>query len=281
MTDPGDQMTLMTGLAADLALAGDRLARRDASRRRRARFAALATTGALVLGGATAAATSFWQPQLGDDRRGHPTASDSSPPQDQLDRFGVLRRAADAADRGEQTRYALSFVDPNTYTGIRTDYVRYLGAKPDGRAYVLISAESALGQANVLCLWSQDVEGGGVSCWTTDQILAGKAALLEIGMPDDSPPVKLRHDAQGRLRPVGGPPMSASKQRYSGLVPDGVAAVRLTDAHGSVTVDVHDNFFTALAPVEPLAGDRSPEPGDRPTIEWLDAAGGEVGTMLG
>src|SRR5688500_10995749 len=110
-------MTLLR-LSDDLAAAAERL-----GRPRRLRAPLAIAFGVLALGGAGAAAPDFWQPQLGDDRRGHPTASSSDVPAEQLERFGVLRREPTAGDRGQPVRSALTYLAPD-FDGIRTEGVR-------------------------------------------------------------------------------------------------------------------------------------------------------------
>ncbi len=270
-------MTVLEGFSHDLAAAGERLARRDLVRRRHARFAALAVAAILAIAGAAVAATAIWQPQLGDDRRGHPTASGSAPPADQLEHLGVLRRDQTDADRGAQSRYALSFQDPSL-KGIRTAYVRLLGTRPDGRGYVLIPVASWQGIRDALCLWDQDVEGGGQSCFSTEQIRDGRATMLAIAIPPElrRPRHPIKIGADGLPKNVPPPPMPVGGVRYSGLVPDGVASVELRNAYGAARARVHDNFFASGVAFNPADPNRRVQPGDTPAIRWLDADGNDV-----
>jgi hypothetical protein len=61
-----------------------------------------------------------------------------------------------------------------------------------------------------------------------------------------------------------------------GLVPDGVASVRVTNDVGAVTAAVAGNFFQAAIPSGTANPGGRVEPGDQPTVEWLDSSGGEV-----
>jgi hypothetical protein len=249
-------MTVMNDFSQQLSLAGDRLARREAVVRRRRRTTGVVAAGVLALGGVTAAATTIWNPQLGDDRRGHAVATADAPPPGQLERFGVLRRDQTDADRGAQATDALTFHDPG-FDGIRTPWIRLLGVHDGDLGYLLIPVASAHGKHDVLCLYAQDREGGGESCWTTAEIVAGRALLAMVPAPaapqisKDGTPV-----LPDAARPRG--PMT-----FLGLVPDGVERVRL----GEVTTTVHDNFFrlTTRDQVTPR------------NVEWLDGDGGRVG----
>ena len=277
-------MTVLQQFSDELFAAAQRQARRETAIRRRARLSGLAVTGALTLGGVAAAATTIWQPQLGDARRGYPTASSSAPPADQLADLGVLRRAATAADHGAQSTYALRFLDPSLH-GVRTDYVRLLGTQTNGKGFVLVPVQSygatdgaAPPVADALCLFSQDVEGGGISCFNTQQVLAGRAVMWMLRMARMAPrplapsgvtgsqPGGL-HFRREQLRPTttGGVGF--------GLVPDGVANVKLTNNQGSVTVPVHDNFFQAPFPSGQTGAPSQP---NAPTLEWLDATGNVI-----
>jgi hypothetical protein len=236
-------MTLLR-LSDDLAAAAERLAR---PRRLRAPLAIAFVV--LAAGGAGAAATDFWQPQLGDHRRGHPTASASDGPREQLERFAVLRRPANEADRGPQVREALTYLG-RQHEGIRTNSVRVVGEGQQGRPVILVPAVSAHGKPDALCLYAVDVEGSGGSCWTTQEIL-DRTAILMMGPPPPENPVPCDPREPGSCRP----PMSP--MTLMGLVPDGVRAVSV---FGSPPVEVRDNFFRAT--VDELTADR--------TVEWVE-----------
>ncbi|MEV4422244.1 hypothetical protein AB0L40_20045 [Patulibacter sp. NPDC049589] len=134
----------------------------------------------VAAGGIATAATGVWSPQLGDARRGSPTASATGVPDEQLARLAVLRRPATAGDHGAEVRRALTFISPQGIRGIRTDAVRLLAPAPAGArtagAEVLIPAQRANGISDALCLFTVDpTEGGGVGCYSTRQVLEGQA----------------------------------------------------------------------------------------------------------
>jgi hypothetical protein len=251
---------LLPSLCEDLAAAAERQAARGHTVRRRARTGTIAGAGVLALGGVAATAATIWSPQLGDARRGHPTASASAPPADQLAVLGVLRRPATAADQGPATANALRFFDPSVQ-GIRSDYVRLLGTQPDGRAYVLVPAKAYLSpdggptRADVLCLFAQDSDGGGIGCFTTAQVRAGEALGMSERLIDIGTPVPAGPHALG-VRTIVAP----GAQMY-GLVPDGVRTVRISDAGGTLTVPVSANFFQATLP-------RAIAAAGQPTVTW-------------
>lgn len=240
-------MTLFPEYAVELGQAGDRLATRRVVRRRRARIVAIAVTTLIVLA-ATAIAATHWRPQLGDALRGHPSASASQPPAEQLELFGVLRRDATDADHSRDVRYALSLFTPKGITGIRTDYVRLLGTDDRNLGVVLVPAQHAGDKRDALCLWLRDsADGGGWSCYTTDEILSGHGY---VGMGDSK---------------AGEPTPKNGKMTVSGLVPDNVTTVKYNGAE----VAVKGNFFTIRVPTP------SRETGP-PIFEWVDSDGKPV-----
>jgi hypothetical protein len=273
-------MTVLPALCGELAQAGDRIARRSLARRRQARIGGVLAVSAVTLSG-VAAAAGLWNPQLGDAHRGQPTSSVSPPPADQLADFAVLRRAATSADQGAQSEYALKLLDPS-FHGVRIAYVRLVG--PSG-GYVLIPVESyspldGTSETNALCLFARDpVDGGGLSCYTTQQILQGQAVDTLL-TPAAGPITGTKHQSDGthlvtangsHVIVSNGPAMIAGGIT-SGLVPDGVARVRLTNSDGTVTVAVHDNLYEAAIPDGTSGGTRHPLGGPL-TAEWLDAQG--------
>jgi hypothetical protein len=278
-------MTVLDALSNDLAAASERLARRELALRRRARVAAIAVTGVLALGGAGAAASSLWSPRLGDDRIGHPSESSSPPPSDQLAQLGVLRRAQTDADRGASSLAALRDSGSDEFKGVRTDYVRLLATGDKGEGFVLVpvqryGADAGAGSIeNALCLFAQDpADGFGISCFSTEQVLSGRALMGTRPTPQMVPGGAPVVDATGkptarRMRPaiVGMNPPSSTPMQLFGMVPDAVASVQIAHAGGdTVTASVHDNFFDAKLP----GSDVSKGP---PEIRWLDASGRMVG----
>ena len=246
---------LLEPLSTELAVAGERLARRSARRRRRARLAAVVVVALLGLIG-TAAATGrfFWQPELGNDSQGHPTASASDVPAAQLALLGVLRREQNDTDRGAAGRYAARWLGTE-FRGVRTDSIRVLT-----NGAVLFSAEHGPSGDDSLCLFLADKEAGGMGCFTTDQLRRRGAAIVTIPPPNIKFKTKngklVLHD--GQPVPLPGSKPSPEPARVIGLVPDGVAAVRF----GDLTVPVHENAYDAHMP-----------PGVTPVATPLDGAG--------
>jgi hypothetical protein len=205
---------------------------------------------ALLVGVPTAVATvGGWNPF--DDpgaNRHFPAPSTSQRPLDPelVATLGVLRRPQTDADRSPQaSRGASTFRLPG-YKGVRLDGIRLVDAQ---RGIVLVPFEripvptDSQGRplpgfdpatySNAACLFERTSDGyGGIGCHTAGKIRAGRA-------------------------------ISSGSGSVSGLVPDGVARVRLI--HGSDTTEapVENNFFAADAP-QPTA------------VEWLGPDGALV-----
>lgn len=218
---------------------------RDAPKRGHARWRrrpALTFAVVLTVSAATAAtaATGLWSPVLGDDQRGHPTTAVDDVPADQLQRFGVLRRAAAEVDRDAETRSALAYLDPSL-EGVRVQRIRTIQGLPGSGRYLLIPAALANGKVrDALCLYALDAHGGGMSCWSTQQIVDGEAVIYAIR----------------RANPSTNAPAVA---KVTGLVPDGVQTVQ---ASTGARADVHDNAF-ALTTELPRGA----------SLTWLDRDG--------
>jgi hypothetical protein len=237
----------------------------------------MVVVGLLALGAVTAAATTLWNPQLGDDRRGHPVAADSSPPADQLERLAVLRRDATAEDHGEEVRFALSRFSPEV-GAIRTDFVRLLGTYDGGLGVVLVPAVSAKKKRDKLCLSMRDAEDGtGIGCYTTSDVLAGHALIGLIDAPPLDPeaqanlqtPANVRKalETAPKLHRLPKSVLPGGPMTVIGLVPDGVARVRWNSAE----VIVKNNFFTLTGPE---SGTRRSD--GAPALEWFDSDGKPV-----
>lgn len=130
--------------------------RRDAPQpvtpvRRRPAVVLAGTLAAISLAGVAAAATGLWNPSLGDDQRGRPTASQSEVPGEQLDRLSILRRPANATDRDATTESALRFLN-SRYEGVRTQRIRAAQPAPAGQRYLLVPVERSDGITDALCL---------------------------------------------------------------------------------------------------------------------------------
>jgi hypothetical protein len=235
---------LLDSLSVELAAAGERLARRGARRRRRARLAATVAVALLgLVGAAFATGTFFWQPQLGNDSQGHPTASPSAVPPAQLDVLSVLRRPQTDSDRGAAAQYAARWLGAE-FRGVRTNSIRLLS-----NGAVLFSAEHGPAGDNSLCLFLADTEAGGFTCVGTDQLRRSGAALITMPAPNIKFQTK---DGKLALRdghpiPVTGSKPSPQPARVIGIVPDGIAAIRF--ANTTVPVD-HNAYEAHLAPGE-------------------------------
>ncbi len=204
--------------------------------------------------GAAAAATGLWSPSLGDDHRGHPTVATSDVPEEQLQRFEVLRRPADDTDRDAITQRALRELD-TSFQGVRTQRIRAVHGGPAGRRYLIVPVErTESGVEDALCLYTVDEEGGGVSCWSTQQILHGEAVLDALAANRDARP-RSASDPQS-LRPTTAGAVAI------GLVPDGVETVVSSTGERA---EVHENAYelTTKAP-------------GRTLVAWLDSHGREV-----
>jgi hypothetical protein len=235
---------LLDSLSVELAAAGERQARRVARRRRRARLAAAVAVALLgLIGAAVATGAFFWQPQLGNESQGHPTASPSDVPAAQLEVLSVLRRPQTEPDRGAASQYAARWLGTE-FRGVRTNSIRLLS-----NGAVLFSAEHGPAGDNSLCLFLADTEAGGFTCVGTDQLRRSGAALITVPRPNIKFQTKdgklVLHD--GHPVPVPGSKPSPQPARVIGIVPDGVAAIRF----GDTTVPVDDNAYDAhLAPGE-------------------------------
>jgi hypothetical protein len=204
--------------------------------------------------GVAGAATRPWSPTLGSDHFDElrPSASSTGPPSRQLQILGVLRREQTPTDRSAASDAALRYLTGRTSQGVRIAYVRSVA---EGQA-VLIPVASvtrhAIRLTDALCVFFGDPTGdGGVrSCWTTDDVVAGRA-----------------RNSLGRL--------------VYGMVPDGISRVRLTFVGAQVVeAPVQDNFFVLSAPPAPT---HRPDAAAAATIRqvvWLDGAGFPAGPPL-
>lgn len=277
-------MTVLPDLSAQLIEAATR--RLDTPRiapppraARRARLGLIAV-GAVLTSGTALAATGVWSPPLGDDHRPHPTISATAVPADQAATLAVLRRPQAAADRGATVRQVLRFLDRRSVDGVRTDAVRLLSTAD--RGYVLIPVvkgtnHTAGGQ---LCLFAVDVEGSGFSCFSTQQVLSGRAVLMSMQLADPTPAEraafrKAAKEAHGKSFTVpGARPRQQGPTTLAGLMPDGVSTVQTQTASGVVRAPVAHNFFVLKVPL-PRDATFAPRTGP---LRWLDAAGRQIGT---
>lgn len=225
--------------------------------------------GASVGGLAYAAATTLWQPPLGNGPAGSATATASPVPAEQLRALGVLRRAQTELDRNVTTRYALQFNAAGER--VRTNAVRRLATGTSGGAIVLVPYErrvttmwgdpqspkpEALG--DVLCLnYLDPFASAGVKCGTLNDVIAGKMGM-GMGNPECVTPEQRRSHAEAQAqerrwarlerRPAQTLPCRRARDEkdvthWVGVVPDGVASVKLGKRPNSRVVPVHDNVF--------------------------------------
>jgi len=206
---------------------------------------------ALLIGVPAATATvAGWNPF--DDPERNPRLPAPATSQQAVDpelaaTLGVLRREQTDADRGVATKKAArAFSATAGYRGAQLDGVRLLDAErgivlipfergpvplgPDGKP---VPGFDPASYTNVACLFKQTGDGfAGVGCHSADKIRGGRA-------------------------------ISAGSGRVTGLVPDGVARVRLGGGQ-KVEADVQNNLWVA-------EGAGSPR-----TIEWLADDGSVV-----
>ncbi|MEN0015988.1 MAG: hypothetical protein AAGC46_21660, partial [Solirubrobacteraceae bacterium] len=225
-----------------------------------------------------AASRYLWSPPLGtalDVEPGEalPKATASSLPPDQSAAFAVLRRAQTDLDRNVSSRLALTMTGGHEV--IRTNAVRRLATGLNGGAAVLIpfaqkrgidirAHPNAAGELPVttrrdeVCIeYVGGFEDAGVVCANTDEMLAGKLSIGESD-PQCIQPIQLRDfaKAQRTERAMAAeerrPPIEMACQRTAdapmhtytvGLVPDGVAAIRLGDGPRARVIHVHDNAW--------------------------------------
>ena len=233
-------MNLLDPLPHHLARAAEELVQRKARRGRRGKVAGIAIGGALLFGGVAAAASTFWQPLLGDEQRGQPQPSISRPPADQIDQFGVLRRKPTPADRGGVAQAALRLLSPANVEGVRTDYVRVVGGAP-GPAVAIVPAVASGDKTDVICLFvTGAADSGGLGCFDEADISAGKGVVQSGDGPDRVVGPPRKYGERSEILPIA--PGSGSLTSF-GLVPDGVARVR----QGDVETAVQDNVFRIRA----------------------------------
>jgi hypothetical protein len=209
----------------------NRLARRLQVPRRRGPAIALA---ALIVAVPTAAATvAGWNPfddPGANPRFPAPSTSNRDLDPDLLATLGVLRRAQTDTDRGPKgSRGAAAFRLPG-YKGVKLDGIRLVDEE---RGVVLVPFEripvpsDSQGRplpgfdpatyTNAVCLFERTSDGfAGIGCHTAGKIRAGRA-------------------------------LSTGSGKVSGLVPDGVAEVRLIHGDDATAAAVHDNYFSADA----------------------------------
>jgi len=219
-----------------------RFARRVVPRRR----GPVVVLAALLIGVPAAAATvGVWDP-FDDDagrspRNPAPSASQRAAAPELVATLGVLRRDQTDADRGIDTKTAARAYSASAgYRGAQLKSVRLLDAErgivlipfergavpldPQGRPSPAFAPET---YTNVACLFEQTGDGfAGIGCHSAQKIKLGRA-------------------------------ISSGSGRVTGLVPDGVARVRLVRGDRTSEAPVQDNLFVAEGAEPPLQ------------VEWL------------
>lgn len=192
------------------------------------RRAAVLSVGVLVAGGTAVAATTPWDPILGnDDVGGHATAATTTLPAEQAAALGVLRREQTDADRSAGTRALLNVLGPEQIGGVHTDGIRLL--QQDGQdVSILVPTQRADDRRNVLCVVTRQGPGANSEHGSIGQRCSTPAEI-----------------ADGRA--VGGA-QYAGELGVGGLVPDGVDRVEIPLTGGpTLTADVHNNYFLLTA----------------------------------
>lgn len=239
--------------------------------------------GGALAGGVAYASQGLWSPVMGDDNRGRPTANDSPLPPELLERYAVLRREQTEADRGPGSRDALRWQSRGV---IQTNAVRRLGTGYEKTAIVLIPLARKHGApgdpttTRTLCLWQQDPkEAGGMACSPVDRAIREGVMMYSAEPPKLSKADRRRvaaafraaqrrqsRDGRGKFVRLPMRLVAGGKAHIVGLVPDGVAQVRIGEGTHAVTVPVKNNVYLADRPEQYL----------QPLV-WLDGGGKAVG----
>ncbi len=300
-------MSLLPGLEAQLLDAATRTdpAYRPVQIRRRSRLrrpghgraGLYSVIGLLVFSGGAYASRGLWQPVLGNDATGHPTATHDAPPNRQLTHLSVLRRPQTDADRGIASSAALKAFRPQD-GAIRTAAVRQLATLPNGAIAVLVPVDQRRANDTAyarrddakLCLavvptrgpmdppicgpTSQVLVGEGLSVdvWNplTEQQERGRAAAIRKAQRAGRLPVVTDPDASVRVDDDVVAEIEAATYATGGrgdrfvvnVVPDIVRAVRFFDLPGKPEVPVRGNVVV-----------RQLEAGQSGATSWLDAKG--------
>jgi hypothetical protein len=171
------------------------------------------------------AITQPWRPILGRGPGGAPLGISQTPvPGDAVSALALLRRPQDAADRGPITQQLLRGVGQE-FAGVRLNSVRLVTLAP-GHHAVVISAE-AIGRPA-----AGQIDGRNPIClvWSYGGVCGPASGVQTTGIFGTAGPEVL------------------------GIVPDGVASVKLTfAARQTLTATAHDNtFYVTDAPTTSL-----------------------------
>ena len=218
--------------------------------------------GALLLVAAPALAViAPWQPTLQRPGIDNPVTVDSSPVVESArDALAVLRRPQTPADR-EQTASLLSVVG----TGNQVDHVQTDGIRAVAKGWALVPAKSvktgpAQASPDMLCL----TNGQGIGCSPASSVSENGLGIVSA---------------------------SSTRTKLSAIVPDGVAAVRVTPAGGTpIEANVTSNFYSVSIPQTAPPRTIAAPPGYKggpviqgppvpvhTTVEWLDASRKVIG----
>lgn len=312
---------LVPGLGASLARRAEERAEARSGRRRHRLKVGFATLGAAALLSSGAyAARGLWQPELGrptDAAAERPVADDAPPAELALRHLAPLRREQNDADRGTASQAVLQISAARMK--VLTDSVRRLGEVPEVGTVVLVPMQRARSGEHVLCVavdGGKGIESRSRACSNVERFLDGGVVFgIGVPLPDDLEDKlaaarkeqfelrqrqfaqRQRHDGDGAKGVYFTTPpvlqqrlVAEAKLDVIGVVPDGVAKVRLTKDgkvfpvegnlfHGRVReadsgnlaatfLDAHDN------PLPPLV---APKPVEPPTAEDF----GRLGVALG
>ena len=254
-------MTFIDSYEKQLVEAAER--QRDASLRHRARRFRVAVPrrrgpvvvlAALLIGVPAATATvAGWSPFDDAERSPRlpaPSSSQDGAAPELVATLAVLRRDQTDADRGVDTKKAARAFGATAGSGYRGAQLKGIRVLDRDRGIVLIPFERGpvpldpqgrpvpgfdpASYTNVACLFEQSGDGfAGIGCHSADKIRSGRA-------------------------------ISSGSGRVTGLVPDGVATVRLGRGSQGTDAAVRDNLFVAEGVDAPRA------------IEWLAEDGSTV-----
>jgi hypothetical protein len=225
----------------------NRIARRLRPPRRRNAAIVLAV---LLVGAPATAATVGWNPFDSPDRKPGlkaPTTSRKAPDRALTSLLAPLRRPQTPADRGRASDLAArGFWDD--VSGVQLDYIRLLDP---ARGIVLVPVER----------FGLDLERNAPGP-TPNPAFFRNAVCLYI----PSGAVTARRPCYGAMQIRDGFALGSTGGVVVGLVPDGVARVRLARGNRTVGATVRDNLFVSepAVPLEPMR------------VEWLDAGGATV-----
>jgi hypothetical protein len=226
----------------------------------------LALAGALVIAGTALAATTPWNPQVGDDHRGRPRLSSTPVPADQLAVLAALRRPQTDTDRGLRVEAVLKLVPGMLFSGVRLDSARLLLSWKGGAAMLLSVEHFGPTGSRAKTLPHAGMDDAICLLISSDYMTVGKnGTFKQVFMPSAGGTCT----SLGNLRADGlftGADITGRLQ-LTGVVPDGVARVEVRLRHRrTVGAPVVNNAFRIEARVP-----RSDYLG--PQLRWLDRTG--------